>query len=97
MIVEIECNPNPCGTNEKEFQFTDEAIACIKHSGLKHTVGPLGTIIEGEPEQVWDLLRRVHEAALKSGAKMVNTSIKILEYADREKNPSMDQLTAKWK
>ena len=76
MIVEIQCLPFPPGTAASRFAHIDAAIKVIQDSGLKYEVGSLGTTLEGDPDVVWPLVRRVHEACLESGAGAVVSVVK---------------------
>jgi uncharacterized protein YqgV (UPF0045/DUF77 family) len=42
-------------------------------------VHALKCLDKGDPEQLWPLVREVHQACLKSGAEKVHTRIKIFE------------------
>ncbi len=94
MIVEIECLPTPPGTAAVEFEHVERAIAVIQQSGLKYEVGALGSTIEGDPDELWPLLRRVHEACLESGADSLVSIIKVGQRAVADDAPWMEGLTA---
>ncbi len=94
MIAEIQCVAQPMGTPDLRYAHIDAAIAVIAASGLHHEVGALGTTVEGEPDEVWALLRRVHEACLASGAEGVVSVVKLAQTGDRREPVSMDELTA---
>jgi uncharacterized protein YqgV (UPF0045/DUF77 family) len=96
MIVEIQVLPHPLGTPEQPFANVDAAIAAIQQSGLKYEVGALGTTIEGEPDAIWPLLRRVHEACLQ-GAEGLVTVIKVEQVAPAGRQLGMDDLTRKFR
>ncbi|MEZ5260922.1 MAG: thiamine-binding protein [Acidimicrobiales bacterium] len=51
----------------------------IAASGLHYEVGPLGTSVEGEPDEVWSVVRRAHEATLVAGAEGVVSVIKVAQ------------------
>jgi uncharacterized protein YqgV (UPF0045/DUF77 family) len=91
MIVEIQCLPTPAGTSDRRYAHVEAAIAHIQQSGVRYEVGALGTTLEGDPDQVWPLLRTVHEACLQSGADSVITVVKVAEAHDPV---SMDALVA---
>jgi uncharacterized protein YqgV (UPF0045/DUF77 family) len=93
MIVEIQCLPSPAGTDDNPHANVETAIAVVKESGLHHEVGPLGTSIEGEPDQIWPLLRRVHEACLTGTASSAISVIKVAEGVQK----GMDDLTRKFR
>ena len=94
MIVEIECLPTPPGTAEVEFEHVERAIAVIQVSGLKYEVGALGSTVEGDPDELWPLLRAVHEACLESGADSLVSIIKVGQRAVDDGTPWMEGLTA---
>ncbi|CAN5378475.1 hypothetical protein BH20ACT5_BH20ACT5_02480 [soil metagenome] len=96
MIVEIQCLPSPAGIPENPHAHIEEAIALIQDSGLHYEVGPLGSTFEGEPGQVWSLLRRVHEAVLSAGAASTVSVVKIAQ-GSGESARTMDSLTHKFR
>ena len=96
MIVELQVLPTPSGTPEDRHAHVEAAIAVIQDSGLHHEVGPLGTSLEGPPDQVWDVLRRAHEATLTAGADRVISVLKLAQGAD-DAGPAMDDLTRKFR
>lgn len=97
MITEIQCLPRPTGTEDDRYAHVHAAIELIEASGLTHEVGALGTTVEGEPDEVWPLLRRVHEACLSAGADSVITVIKVAETAQAEGAPTIAGLTDRYR
>ncbi|CAN5572102.1 MTH1187 family thiamine-binding protein [soil metagenome] len=95
MIIEIQCLPSPSGTADDAHAHVEAAIAVIAGAGLHHEVGALGTTIEGEPDELWPLLRQVHEACLAAGADRAVSVIKVAE--GRDGTATMDDLTAKFR
>jgi uncharacterized protein YqgV (UPF0045/DUF77 family) len=93
MIVEIQVLPTPAGTPDDPHAHVEAAIAVIAASGLHYEVGPLGTSIEGPPDEVWPLLRAIHEAAHSASGQSSIAVIKVAEGIER----SMDDLTAKFR
>ena len=81
MIAEIQCVPSPAGTSTARWAFVDAAIGVIDSSGLTYEVGPLGTSVEGPPDEVWRVMRAAHEACLRAGAASVVTIVKVSEQA----------------
>lgn len=96
MIVEIQCLANPPGTPTDRWAHIEAAIKVIQESGLHYEVSPLGTTLEGEPNEVWPLIRRVHEACLNAGANSLVSVVKV-EQAKGESAPTMGSLTAKFR
>jgi uncharacterized protein YqgV (UPF0045/DUF77 family) len=94
MLVEIQCLASPPGTPDDAYAHIDAAIAVVAASGLRFEVGALGTTVEGEPDDIWPLLRRVHEACLVAGADRLVSVIKV-EQSTSDTPPTIDSLTAK--
>ncbi len=97
MIVEIQCLPSPPGTPDNRWGHVEAAIAVIQASGLRYEVGPLGTSIEGSPDEVWTVLRETHEACLLAGADGVVSVIKVEQTADVSRQPTMGDLVGKFR
>jgi len=93
MIVEIQVLPAPAGTAEDPHANVEAAIAVIAQSGLRYEVGPLGTSVEGQPQEIWPLLRAVHEATFPAGSQRTVTVIKVAEGGQL----SMDDLTSRFR
>ncbi len=96
MLAEIQVLPRPAGTPDSPYAIVEAAIAVIQESGLTYEVGALGTTIEGTPEQLWPVLRQVHEACREAGAENVISNIKIHESAGEDHN-SISGLVSKFR
>lgn len=97
MIADIECIPQPLGTDASKYAHVEAAIAVARESGLRYEVNAMSTSIEGPPDEVWALLRRMHEATLAAGAQHVITIVKLGEDADAASQPTIDGLTGKFR
>lgn len=97
MIAEIQCLPTPPGTAARPYAHVERAIAEIQRSGVRYEVGALGTTVEGDPDAVWSLVRRVHEACAASGAESVVTVVKVAEAGGSAPDPGIDDLVAKFR
>jgi uncharacterized protein YqgV (UPF0045/DUF77 family) len=96
VIVEVQCLPSPAGTPDNPYRHIEAAIGLIEGSGLKYEVGALGTTIEGEPDEIWPLVRRVHEACLASGADGLVSVVKFEQSASVQP-PTIASLTSKFR
>ena len=96
MIAEIQVLPTPSGNAAGRYAHVNAAIAVIESSGLTYEVGALGTTVEGRPDEVWALIRQVHEECLAAGADRVITVVKLAEGAG-DQGPGIDDLTAKFR
>ena len=53
-------------------------------TGLKHQLTAMGTIIEGEVDDILAVVRRMHEQPFLQGALRVSTSLRIDDRRDKE-------------
>lgn len=67
---------------EDPFPVVDRAIEVVERSGVRYEVGPHETTMEGELDQLLDIVRSGHRACLQAGAKHVVTIVKIVESVD---------------
>ncbi len=94
MIAEIQVAPRPGGTTAQPYAHVDAAIAVIRDSGLTYEVGAMGTTLQGQPDEVWAVLRAVHEATLAAGADAVTSHVKVGQGAD-DAGPTIADLVTK--
>lgn len=62
--------------------FVDAALDEIRKAGLKCEVGPVGTTVEGDIDQVFDAIKHAHLAVLDKGVDRVITDIRVDEKKD---------------
>ena len=97
MIVEIQCLPSPAGLVADPYRHIEATIGVVERSGLKYEVGALGTTFEGDPEAVWLVARRAHEACLAAGANTLVTVLKVFEAAPALPSATIESLTGKFR
>jgi len=56
----------------------------LAETGLKHQLTAMGTIIEGEVDEILAVVRRMHEQPFAQGALRVSTSLRIDDRRDKE-------------
>jgi len=78
----IQCLPRSGGTKEEIYRLVDEAIAAIDKTGLKYTVCPMETVVEGPLDELFAAAKAAHEAVLNAGAGKVMTYIKLITADD---------------
>jgi len=66
----------PLGAGESLSEGVAEVIRMVDESGLPYRTNPMGTVIEGEWDEVMTLVRRCHEEAMRSASRVL-TSITI--------------------
>jgi uncharacterized protein (TIGR00106 family) len=82
-ICSITVIPSSKGTS-----ISDSVARCIKvlqdAPDLKFQITPMSTQIEGPLNRLFDVLKKMHEAAFADGVGRVNTSIVIDDRRDKE-------------
>lgn len=80
----LELSVNPIGTEKSSVaKYVARAIEVIqKEKSIKHTTTPMGTILEGELNQLLAIIPKMHEAVFKAGVDRIVTVIKIDDRRD---------------
>jgi uncharacterized protein (TIGR00106 family) len=60
-MVLLEMSVTPLGKGDSVSEYVAECVRLIDDSGLDYELHSMGTIVEGELEQVLDLMRRCIE------------------------------------
>ncbi len=74
--ISIQVVPK-CATDEEVIRIVDEVIAYIASTGLNYYVGPTETSIEGDYEQLMNILKECQQVAARAGAKAISSYVKI--------------------
>lgn len=64
-MVLLEMSITPLGAGESVSRYVAECVDLIDRSGLDYELHAMGTIVEGELDQVLDLLRKCFEKVAK--------------------------------
>lgn len=80
--VALQVLPRTEGKNS--YSLVDKAIEVIEQSGLKYTVCPFETVIEGYYDEIMELVKKVHEQCYASGTETMMTYIKIQSSAKND-------------
>ncbi len=68
----------PKAENDDELiRIVDEVIDYIKSTGLSYYVGPCETSIEGDYEELMEIMKECQKVAIRAGAKEVSAYIKV--------------------
>jgi uncharacterized protein YqgV (UPF0045/DUF77 family) len=60
-----------------KYGTIDKAISMISESGLVYKVCPFETVVEGDSDAVYSLIRRIQEETLKNGCEELLINVKI--------------------
>lgn len=65
-------------SDEELIRIVDEVIAYIKSTGLNCCVGPFETTIEGDYDELMDIVKECQHVAIRAGANDVSAYIKVV-------------------
>ncbi|MCI8360972.1 MAG: thiamine-binding protein [Clostridiales bacterium] len=80
--VAIQVLPDVEG--EEIIRIVDEVIAYIKSTGLNTFVGPFETTVEGDYDQLMEIVKECQKICIQAGAPSVSSYVKIAYKPDRE-------------
>lgn len=63
----------PIGKGESVSQYVAECIKLVESSGLEYRLNPMGTVVEGEYDDVMGLVRRCHMRVLELCPRVITT------------------------
>ncbi len=84
----------PFVAEEDLFPVVDKAIEVIQQSGVPYMVGPLETTMEGELDELMEIVKKAQKACTEAGAKRVVSIVKISYNSEGE---SMNEKTDKYR
>ena len=64
------------GKGEGLSQYVSQIIKMIDESGLEYRLNPMGTVVEGEWDQILDLIKRCHQKMRQFSTRVI-TNISI--------------------
>ena len=80
----VEISVAPLGTATPGVsRYVAACVELVAASGLVYQLTPMGTVIEGEIDEIFALLRKMHEVPFGQGAERVSTLIKIDDRRDQ--------------
>lgn len=67
----------PFSKDKDTYELVDEAIKVIQESGVKYEVTALETILEGELDELLDVVKKTVYATVEAGADEIAAEVKI--------------------
>ncbi|WZL74474.1 MTH1187 family thiamine-binding protein [Clostridiaceae bacterium 35-E11] len=92
--VNLSLQVLPRVPDEKIYPVVDEVIKLIQDSGFKYEVGPMETTIEGELDDLLEIVKKAQEICIQEGATRVLSVIKI-DY--KPEGVTMDEKISKYR
>lgn len=79
----VEISVAPLGTATPGVStYVAACVEVVAASGLAYQLTPMGTVIEGDVDEIFAVLRKMHEVPFDRGAQRVSTLIKIDDRRD---------------
>jgi uncharacterized protein (TIGR00106 family) len=89
----VEISVTPLGTATPGVSaFVAGCLKVVEDSGLKFQLTPMGTVIEGGLDDIFRVVRLMHETPFHAGAVRVSTLIKIDDRRDRAEHTMAGKL-----
>ncbi len=82
------------GTEKDKYRVIDAVIEYIQGTGLKYEVGALGTAVEGEFEELLEVLKKSQEICFTQGADRVCT---VAKFDHKKEGITIDEKVAKFR
>lgn len=79
-IINVSFQVIPQVPGGEVYPVVDAAIEVVQRSGVKYEVGPMETTMEGELDELLEVVKRAQQACIDAGAVRVVTMVKI-DYA----------------
>ena len=93
-IITLGLQVLPYVTEEKLYSVVDKVIEYIDSCGVKYEVGPMETTMEGELDELLEIVKKAQEICLEQGASRVISLIKI-DY--KKTGVTIDEKVGKYK
>ena len=76
-IVNVSLQVIPVVPEERIYPVVDKVIEYIEASGVKYEVGPMETTMEGELDELLNIVKEAQEICVNHGASRVVSIVKI--------------------
>lgn len=80
----VEFSIVPVGSGSSIGDRLAEVLKIVDASGIPYKINPMGTVMEGEWDELFKLIRKCHESAMKSGERVMTT----ISVDDRKGKPN---------
>jgi uncharacterized protein (TIGR00106 family) len=72
----VEFSVVPIGKGESVSQYVAECIKIVEDSGIAYKINPMGTVLEGDYDEVMAVIRKCHMRVMELCPRVI-TSVKI--------------------
>lgn len=63
----------PLGKGESVSHFVAQCLRIVSESGLDYRLNPMGTVVEGDYDQVMEVVKRCHLAVMEDCSRVITT------------------------
>ena len=82
-MVLLEFSMSPMDKGESVGNYVSRSLKIVSESGVDYRLNPMGTVLEGEWDEVMDVVKNCFET-MRSDCKRISCSVKI-DYRDGKK------------
>lgn len=75
-MVLLEFSMSPLGKGESVSKYVSRSLDIIDKSGVPYRLNPMGTVLEGEWEEVFSVVRKCYER-MRKDCNRISCSIKV--------------------
>lgn len=75
--VNVSLQVLPVVPEERIYPVVDKVIELIERSGVKYEVGPMETTMEGNLDELLEIVKKAQEICVEAGASRVVSMVKI--------------------
>ncbi|HET6674791.1 MAG TPA: MTH1187 family thiamine-binding protein [Nitrospiraceae bacterium] len=75
-MVLLEFSMSPLGKGESVGSYVSRSLEIIDKSGIDYRLNPMGTVLEGEWEEVFDVVRQCYQR-MKRDCNRISCTIKV--------------------
>ena len=75
-MVLLEFSKSPLGKGESVGTYVARSLDIIDKSGVPYRLNPMGTVLEGEWDEVFDVVKRCYER-MKQDCNRISCTIKV--------------------
>jgi len=93
-IVNVSLQVIPRIEDDKLYGVVDKVIEYIASTGVKYIVGPLETTMEGEFDELMEIVKEAHDICIREGSRRVISVVKI-DY--KPEGVTMDEKIGKYR
>ncbi len=75
-MVLLEFSMSPLGKGESVGKYVSKSLKIIDDSGIEYRLNPMGTVLEGEWDEVFDVVRQCYER-MKKDCDRISCTMKV--------------------